>query len=198
MTHSHLLIQFVDQNGAARAARVVGNRVLPLAVSMSVLELAEWAIRDRRQLSDILDSAAWSGEQPLADFLNRNSLLPPVTHPDPTRLLASGTGLTHLGSADARNRMHGKATEETDSMRMFRQGVEGGRPRGNAPGTQPEWFYKGNGHSLVAPGDPIRAPDFALDGGEEPEVAGVYLIGPDGTPFRLGFVLANEFSDHVG
>ena len=40
-------------------------------------------------------------------------------------------------------------------------------------------------------------PAFAEDGGEEPELAGVYLIGPDGTPFRLGLCLANEFSDHV-
>jgi hypothetical protein len=40
-------------------------------------------------------------------------------------------------------------------------------------------------------------PAFARDGGEEPELAGIYLIGPDGTPWRLGFCLANEFSDHV-
>ncbi len=40
-------------------------------------------------------------------------------------------------------------------------------------------------------------PSFAEDGGEEPELAGIYLIGPDGTPFRLGLCLANEFSDHV-
>ena len=33
--------------------------------------------------------------------------------------------------------------------------------------------------------------------GEEPEVAGIYVIGPDGTPFRVGFALLNEFSDHV-
>ena len=29
------------------------------------------------------------------------------------------------------------------------------------------------------------------------EIAGLYVIGPDGTPFRLGFALGNEFSDHV-
>ncbi len=28
-------------------------------------------------------------------------------------------------------------------------------------------------------------------------MAGIYVIGPDGTPFRLGFAIANEFSDHV-
>ena len=40
-------------------------------------------------------------------------------------------------------------------------------------------------------------PAFALDGGEEPELVGLYVIGPGGTPYRLGFALGNEFSDHV-
>ncbi len=64
-------------------------------------------------------------------------------------------------------------------------------------GVQPEWFYKGDGASIAPPGGPIPSPDFALDGGEEPEVVGVYLIAADGAPVRLGFALGNEFSDHV-
>ena len=40
-------------------------------------------------------------------------------------------------------------------------------------------------------------PAFALDGGEEPELAALYVIAPDGRPWRLGFALGNEFSDHV-
>jgi hypothetical protein len=62
---------------------------------------------------------------------------------------------------------------------------------------QPEWFYKGDGRSLVAPESPLLSPEFAADAGEEPELAGIYVISADGTPFRLGFTLANEFSDHV-
>lgn len=69
--------------------------------------------------------------------------------------------------------------------------------RGGEPGVQPEWFYKGNGSALIAPESPLPSPPFALDGGEEPEVAGIYVIGDDGTPYRLGYALANEFSDHV-
>ena len=46
-------------------------------------------------------------------------------------------------------------------------------------------------------GNTLAAPAFAQDGGEEPEIAGLYVIGPDGVPFRLGFALGNEFSDHV-
>ena len=62
---------------------------------------------------------------------------------------------------------------------------------------QPEWFYKGNGTIATAPGQPLVSPSFAEDGGEEPEIAGIYIIGDDGAPFRVGFALSNEFSDHV-
>ncbi|WP_409525814.1 AraD1 family protein [Nitrincola sp. MINF-07-Sa-05] len=123
----------------------------------------------------------------------------PVRHPDPAHMFLTGTGLTHLGSASARDAMHTSENSEglTDSMKMFRMGVEGGKPGPGETGVQPEWFYKGTGAVAVAPGDALVSPDFALDGSEEPEIAGLYLIGPDGTPFRLGFALANEFSDHV-
>lgn len=96
--------------------------------------------------------------------------------------------------------MHKKlaATEAlTDSMKMFQLGLDGGRPAPGEVGVQPEWFYKGDGSMLAPPGGALRSPDFALDGGDEAEVAAVYLIGPDGTPHRIGFALANEFSDHV-
>jgi hypothetical protein len=89
------------------------------------------------------------------------------------------------------------AAQQTDSMRIFLEGVEGGKPAAGEVGQQPEWFYKGDGSQLVGPGEPLFMPHFAKDGGEEPELAGIYLIGPDGTPFRLGLALANEFSDHV-
>ena len=126
-------------------------------------------------------------------------LLAPIDHPDPAHLMMSGTGLTHLGSADARDRMHRTAAAEkqTDSMRIFLEGVERGKPAEGEVGCQPEWFYKGDGSQLVGPGDLLSIPPFAQDGGEEPELAGIYLIGPDGMPYRLGLCLANEFSDHV-
>ena len=124
----------------------------------------------------------------------------PVSHPDPAHLHLTGTGLTHLGSAAARDAMHTKlagAETLTDSMKMFRMGLDGGRPAPGAVGAQPEWFYKGNGHAAVAPGAALTAPGFAEDGGEEPEIAGIYIIGPDGTVHRIGWALGNEFSDHV-
>jgi hypothetical protein len=127
-------------------------------------------------------------------------VLAPIDHPDSAHLYLTGTGLTHLGSAESRDRMHREAAAAgtpTDSMRMFLLGLEGGKPRKGEVGVQPEWFYKGNGSSIVAPGAPLPSPDFALDGSEEPEIASVYVIDAGGRPRRLGYCLANEFSDHV-
>ena len=36
-------------------------------------------------------------------------LLPPIDHPDPAHLYLTGTGLTHLGSAQSRDQMHALA-----------------------------------------------------------------------------------------
>ena len=125
-------------------------------------------------------------------------LLTPIDHPEePARCMVSGTGLTHLGSAKNRSAMHGAGEAElTDSMKMFRWGMEGGRPAPGQIGVAPEWFYKGNGLVLRAHGEPLLVPPYAEDGGEEGEIAGVYFIDPDGQPRRLGMTIGNEFSDH--
>jgi hypothetical protein len=127
-------------------------------------------------------------------------MLPPIDCPDdPMKCMLSGTGLTHKASATNRQKMHEqeKVLSLTDSMKMYLWGEEGGKPGKNTIGVQPEWFYKGNGLNLKGHAQPLIVPDYADDGGEEPEIAGVYLISEKGIPHRLGFVQANEFSDHV-
>ena len=124
-------------------------------------------------------------------------LLPPIDCPDePARCVISGTGLTHVGSARDRNAMHDKSTAVTDSMRMFQSGIEGGRPAPGQIGVAPEWFYKGTGAVLRAHGEPLIVPPYAEDGGEEAEIAGVYVIDAAGQPRRIGMAAGNEFSDH--
>ncbi len=130
-------------------------------------------------------------------------LLAPFDHPDPYRTLITGTGLTHLGSMQSRNQMHSGtsttsvAEPKTDSAKMFEMGLNGGRPQSGERGVAPEWFYKGNGSILRGPRDPLDIPEFALDGGEEPEIVGCYVINQQGLPVRLGFALGNEWSDHA-
>jgi hypothetical protein len=125
-------------------------------------------------------------------------ILPPIDHPDePSRCLISGTGLTHLGSARDRDAMHAPADRElTDSMKMFQLGLQGGRPEPGRIGVAPEWFYKGTGAILRAHGEPLDIPAHGEDGGEEGEIAGIYFIDSEGKPWRIGFSVGNEFSDH--
>jgi hypothetical protein len=167
--------------------------------STTTYALAQAAIQKRTSLAALIEAAGYGADVDLKAALDARLILPPIDHEDLAREWLTGTGLTHLGSADARDRMHAKANaaDASDSMKMFRMGLEGGKPPGQQVGVQPEWFYKGDGRSVVAPEHPLDSPEFALDGGEEPELAGIYLIGPDGTAHRLGFALANEFSDHV-
>ncbi|MEX1184382.1 MAG: AraD1 family protein [Gemmatimonadota bacterium] len=123
--------------------------------------------------------------------------LPAFDHPaDPGRCTVSGTGLTHRRSVDTRQSMHGAAADVTDSMRMYQLGLEGGRPAAGAIGATPEWFYKGNGLALHGHGEPLVAPAWAEDAGEEPEIAGAYVIDSKGTPRRVGMAIGNEFADH--
>src|SRR6266446_3550788 len=190
------------QKGSARRAALVEEPQLRLLVGVeSIYELAGQAARTgtsllaliERHCSDVLLSYE-------AIYLGKSvwHLLPPADHPaEPSRCLVSGTGLTHLGSAKNRQAMHGaNEAELNDSMKMFRWGVEGGRPAPGKIGVAPEWFYKGNGTILRAHGEPLEAPAYAEDGGEEGEIAGVYLMDDAGLPRRIGMAIGNEFSDH--
>lgn len=161
--------------------------------------LAFIAIDEGKSLAEAVAERLTGEEVDLASAEADGRLLPPIDHEDPAHLHLTGTGLTHLGSAEGRDKMHKAAAAGavTDSMRMFLLGIEGGKPADGAVGAQPEWFYKGNGNCMVATGAELKSPHFALDGGEEPEIAGIYIIDRDGNPRRLGFALANEFSDHV-
>jgi hypothetical protein len=199
------LIQLLDDSGAARVGVIDadGRRVRVLDGPTTTHALATAAIFAARSLEQQAQATPGDATLDYAALLRDQRVLAPLHHPDPAHCRVTGTGLTHLGSAAARDAMHQKLQQQsqegtlTDSMRMFQWGVDGGIPAPGHAGAQPEWFYKGDGSQLVAPGAALTSPDFALDGGEEPELVGLYLIGPDGTPHRLGFAIGNEFSDHV-
>jgi hypothetical protein len=197
------LVQFIAADERRRVGRVGedGRTVLALRGVGSVYELARSALQGRRRLAELAAAAPVDREESLAALLAEGRLLAPLDHPDPAHCLITGTGLTHIGSAQARDAMHqvqGKAEAElSDSMKMFRLGIEGGRPQPGRPGVAPEWFYKGDGSIVADPGQPLAMPGFALDGGEEAEIAVLYLIDDGGRPRRVGYALGNEFADHV-
>ncbi len=195
------IVQLLDGKGKRRVGAIEGGGVRLLNRVTRTLDLAHLAIKQGRSLAVMTKMLAGGIVEDYAAALKERRLLVPADHPDPAHCLVTGTGLTHLGSAAARDKMHqklaGTAEELSDSLKMFKQGLEGGKPAKGKEGVQPEWFYKGDGSWLVAPGAALERPAFALDGGEEPEIVGIYLIGPTGRPHRLGFALGNEYSDHV-
>lgn len=189
-----------DHQGQVRAALVESEEQVRL-LDCDTYTLANRSISAGQPLSDTVAAALTDTRLDYQALVDAKRLLPPLTHADPAHCLVTGTGLTHLGSADTRSAMHAKAqaAEEdmTDSMRMFKLGVDSGKPVAGEIGAQPEWFYKGDGQCVVAPEAEIPSPAFAEDAGEEPELAGLYVIGEDGLPWRVGYALGNEFSDHV-
>src|SRR5450432_2064341 len=200
------LVQLAAKNERFVAVLEQGRWAVRLQAPTTTYELAMTALREGLSLQDAVNARRGNERHDLGALISGAAdgdglrWLPPIDHPDSAHLYLTGTGLTHLGSAESRDKMHAKASAavaHSDSMRMFLAGLEGGKPAGASIGVQPEWFYKGDGSSVVASGAPLESPSFALDGGEEPEIAGIYVIDASGSPRRLGFCLANEFSDHV-
>lgn len=197
------LVQFENLDGARRVGMVTaqGDELVPLRGVDRVLELAEEAVARQVRIADIVRERATEPPIDYGALLEAGRVLAPVDHPEPARFLVTGTGLTHIGSAAARNQMHvlthGDDAEESDSLKIFRMGLEGGKPPAGGIGIQPEWFFKGVGTCVVPPGAPLPLPAFAKAGAEEAEIVGLYYVGPDGTPYRIGYALGNEYSDHL-
>jgi hypothetical protein len=194
------LAQFVDETGKRALAVTARGESRLVRGARTTLDLARQAIDSGLSLRKLIADRGVGRPVDLLRALKERRVVPPIDHKDPAHVLVTGTGLTHLGSAEGRDRMHKDLSDPsklTDSMRMFKLGLEGGKPGKGETGVQPEWFYKGDGSILVAPEGALPSPSFALDGGEEPEIVGVYVIDGGGAPVRVGFALGNEFSDHV-
>ncbi|QIL91313.1 AraD1 family protein [Microbulbifer harenosus] len=197
------LIQFTTESGQRAVGAVVDNNTVEQLKDVeTIYQLAQRAIDSATGLEALATELLSDIRLDYQKIIDESRLLAPIDHPEPTRMMVAGTGLTHLGSADTRAAMHAqnstnKVEDMTDTMKMFKMGVEGGKPAKGETGVQPEWFYKGDGDSVVPPEASIPSPSFALDAGEEPEIAGIYINDAGGNPCRIGFAIGNELSDHV-
>lgn len=194
------LVQFIDASNEKKTGIVAEDKIQVLKTVSSVYELFHFSEEENMTIEEAALQLRSNITTDYKSLIDKWRILVPLNHPDPYHTWITGTGLTHLGSAVSRNKMHeaiqsGQAL--TDSMKMFRMGEENGKMQNGIPASQPEWFYKGNGLIAIAPGQAIHSPSFSLDGGEEPEIAGLYIINRHGIPVRIGFSLGNEFSDHV-
>jgi hypothetical protein len=160
MTPSLRLVQFLDEDGNRRVAKVdaSGSQLQVLADTARIYDLALEAGRTGATLEAIVTSRLGDEWVDYDSLIATRRLLPPLDHPDPAHCLVTGTGLTHLGSAQARDAMHTNAdtvSPLTDSMRLFQWGLEGGKPPEGQISVQPEWFYKGNGSTWYRQSNPL-------------------------------------------
>ena len=194
------LMQFITPGGTRGVAVTLADEP-PRALqgAHTVRELALQAHRRGCRLRDVVVEIGLGPPFDASAAEQEGRLLPPLDHPDPAHCTIGITGLTHLGSAASRDAMHAKlaAADLSDSMKMFKLGVEGGKPAPGHIGVEPEWAYKGDGDWMVRPGAPITIPSYAEDGGEEAEIVGLYVIGDAGDVLRVGYAIGNEHSDHV-
>ncbi|MCG6120376.1 MAG: FAH family protein, partial [Blastomonas sp.] len=101
------LVQFSD--GARGVAALCSGAAYRVKGAETTLALAHAALAAGATLAQHV------GEQ-LGDRIDLATvrLLCPIDHPDAAHLLVSGTGLTHLGSAEGRDAMHRAAKDNPD------------------------------------------------------------------------------------
>lgn len=203
MNHEKIhMVQLVHNQKGRHVAIVREPNLILLKEIKSIYELALLTIDQKIKVGEVIKNHLTVESLDYDSIYEGKGdwkLLPSFDNPDnPFGCMVSGTGLTHHNSAMNRQMMHQSIENTpTDSIQMYEWGVHGGSPLIGEIGVQPEWFYKGNGSILKAHGQALEVPEYAYDGGEEPELAGIYIIDRKGRPWRIGLSIANEFSDHV-
>ena len=125
------LLQHRAPDGTRSVIAAQGDRAAFVPGVDSVRALAARAIADGTSLADAVAACGEGATVDLAAEFEAGHLIAPIDHEDPAHVVMTGTGLTHLGSAEGRDKMHREAAaveKQTDSMRMFLEGVEGGKP----------------------------------------------------------------------
>ena len=130
------LVQFITEDNRRHVGAVEenGDALRVVKKATSVYDLALEADKQKTKLETLVRDRLDNKTVDYAQVITDKRLFPPLDHPDPAHCHVSGTGLTHLGSAEARNKMHVKKDKDvaeplTDSMRMFQWGLEGGKAK---------------------------------------------------------------------
>jgi hypothetical protein len=200
------LVQFITETGrrAVGVPAADSQTLTLLSGTASVYELAQTALEQGASLAQTARARLGNRREDYDRVAAERRLLPPLDHPDAAHCWITGTGVTHRRTIrendEKRGNMAAKKTQakpNTDAMRLYDMGVNGGKPAMGEVGVQPEWFYKGDGLCMVGSEQPLVVPDFSLACGEEAELVGLYIIDAHGTPWRLGYALGNDLSDHA-
>ncbi len=150
-----LISQMLGEDDTIRVVARNGARARVVNGARSVYALAMEAARTGVGLAALIERKGGGETVDLEAAYRKGLMLSPINHPDPAHLHLTGTGLTHLGSASTRDSMHKKLEggdeQLTDSMKMFRMGLEGGKRRparsacsrnGSTRATAPWWWRR--------------------------------------------------------
>ncbi len=121
------LIQFETTQGTRHVGVIEGDEIHVVRATDTTRELALGAIAKGHGLvEEVLERGTDPSPHSYRQTLHDGRVLPPLDHQDPAHCLVSGTGLTHLGSASTRDKMHQKKAGEqaamTDTVRIFQVG----------------------------------------------------------------------------
>lgn len=193
------LVQFQSGDGTRRVGIVeAGSELRLVRATDSIYGLAHRAAAEQGSIAELASEFAADETEDYSAALAEGRVLVPLDHPvDEARCLVTGTGITHL-PADPQALLARRIDPAVEpAAALLQSGLRGGRPAAGETGSQPEWFYKGDGRALVATGQPIVSPAFASGGGDEMEIAALFVVDGAGNPCRVGYALANEFTDHA-
>ncbi|WP_268876888.1 AraD1 family protein [Facilibium subflavum] len=191
-------MQYKRQDGMRRTAIVKDQQVHLLDSDKSIYQLAKLALTKGGTLLEEINGLKTINSTYVSDFLKLNhEIMTPISIEDTPWIVMSGTGLTHINSALMRDNMMDSTGKLSDAQKIYHSGLENGKPSNKDIGAMPEWFFKGFGNALKPSYTDLSIPAYALGGGEEAELAVMYIIDDHGNPCRLGFCLGNEFSDHL-
>jgi hypothetical protein len=112
------IVQFQQNNRLKVAVADDAENLQVLAFEGGSYDLALRAVEERRSLREFIDSLRRGELVSYRKIIQENGLMLPVTHPDPAHCFVTGTGLTHLGSADTRDAMHAKLNDPKQSPRI--------------------------------------------------------------------------------
>ncbi len=188
------LIQLLNHSNEVVSGIVQQEQIFEL--NADTYTLVKYAIEHQVDIIQYAQTLTTGRVHQYHDLLSSNRLALPIHHTDPAHLIVTGTGLTHRNSVLARASMQ-ENTTLTEAQKIYLMGANGGRPALADIGAVPEWFFKGFGSQLKASGQTLDLPAHIQGGGEEAELAIIYMIDSEQQVHRIGTALGNEFSDHV-
>lgn len=166
----------------------------------SIYELALHSINTKISMIELVLNNLTTTKINYAELISQKAICIPVENVSPLSCYVTGTGLTHKNSELLRHDMYTQSDSEnkmTDAQRIYLSGLRSGKATSKIASARPEWFFKGNGSSVIPTNQDLLLPEYAQGCGEEAELVAVYIVDHNGKPFRVGFTIGNEFSDHV-